>query len=935
MEKTGCTCYFYTEGIERNWTVFKQRPDEFRGFQVPQFDDMISLGEAKGPFSCHGAETPEEKVLIMHSSGSTGMPKPIFLDSIWVTAVLRQKYLVPPPGRNSRAEGWLGPSTDGKPLITSAPMYHGMSFLLFLRSIFTGPLVNMPAGVPLSANVVMEAMETKLATCGMFPPSIIADLTATERGLKALSTLDDVFYGGAPLSRQAGERVNSVTRLSSILGSVETCCIAALAPLDQADWDYYEFHPYSGAIFEDVGEGLAELVIKPIGDLRHQPIFSGFPGISEWRTSDLFEQHPAKTGLWRFKCRRDDVLVLSSGIKYDPIMFEKTVENHPLVKGALIVGHEHFQLGLILELDWEQLEQDQERDQKALLELLWPAIEAANLPNARNTCIVKNMVVFTSKEKPFARTAKHSIARRATLDLYAPEIDQLYSSDRVDEQFSDELGRLGREPDSTQLRDFIRRALEFLLQRELPDEELSDDDIIFDMGIDSVSVVVLVKGLRQALDDSVIVSAVDVYSNPTISKLAAVLINKLSSTGKDGIAKTSQSQLIEQLVTQFTADLPPHPSHTSVPPRPARHTVILTGSTGSLGSYILQTLLPSPSIEKIYCLNRTPNAHARQARIYADRGHPLDLSPVTFLHTDLSQPEFGLPSDTYTTLLATATLFIHAAWAVNFNLPLAAFAPTHLAGTRHAIAFSQRSAHACHIALVSSIASVAGAHPPVRETLLSTDAARPSMGYGASKHAAERILAASGAPASILRCGQLCGPRAGDGSWNRREWLPALVASSARLGVVPMALGAGGDVVEWLPVDVAAQAVVELSLAACGSGQEALDVFHVVNPRGASWSRLVPVIQAFYGRQGGGGKEVRGVAFEAWVDALKKVPQTREALEEVPSVKIVEFYESMAAGAFPSVSSARAVACSSALAGATPIDAALFARWLEQWASAC
>ncbi|EKG10493.1 AMP-dependent synthetase/ligase [Macrophomina phaseolina MS6] len=582
MEKTGCKCYFYTEGIERTWAVFKKRSGDFRGFQVPSFDELIALGESDGPFTCRGAETPEEKVLIMHSSGSTGMPKPILLDNIWVTSVICQKYLAPPPGRTNRAEGWLGPSTYRKPLVTSAPMYHGMYTLLFLRSIFTGPLVHTPSGVPLSAKIVMEVLETKLATCAMFPPSIIADLTATERGIKALSTLDDVFYGGAPLSREAGERVNRVTRLSSILGSVETCCIPALAPLDETDWDYYEFHPRSGAVFENVGEGLAELVIRPAGDLRYQPVFSGFPGIHEWRTNDLFEEHPAKPGLWRFKCRRDDVLVLSSGIKYDPIMFEKSVENHPLVKGALVVGHGRFQLGLILEPDWDQLPDNRAMDRKALLEQLWSAVEAANVPNAKNTRIVKSMIAFASREKPFARTAKHSIARRATLDLYADEIDELYSPDRFDDELSEQLGPLGQNPDAAQLRVFIRRALGFLLQREVPEDEHSDDDIIFDLGVDSVSVVVLVKGLRQALDDASVVTFADIYANPTISMLATAILNKLSSNGERRMDEPAETQFIEELAATYTANLPASPSRASLPPPPARHTVILTGSTGSL-----------------------------------------------------------------------------------------------------------------------------------------------------------------------------------------------------------------------------------------------------------------------------------------------------------------------------------------------------------------
>ncbi|WP_223715478.1 SDR family oxidoreductase, partial [Streptococcus pneumoniae] len=35
------------------------------------------------------------------------------------------------------------------------------------------------------------------------------------------------------------------------------------------------------------------------------------------------------------------------------------------------------------------------------------------------------------------------------------------------------------------------------------------------------------------------------------------------------------------------------------------HTVLLTGSTGTLGTYLLDTLLQDPSVTHIYCLTRS------------------------------------------------------------------------------------------------------------------------------------------------------------------------------------------------------------------------------------------------------------------------------------------------------------------------------------------
>ncbi|GME52745.1 AMP-dependent synthetase/ligase [Neofusicoccum parvum] len=704
------------------------------------------------------------------------------------------------------------------------------------------------------------------------------------------------------------------------MGSVETSCIPALAPENALDWDYFDFHPDSGIIMEDAGEGLAELVIKPLGgDLWLQPVFSIFPGISEWRTSDLFEQHPDRPGLWRFRHRQDDVLVLNNGEKYDPIMFEKTVENHPLVKGALVVGHGKIQPGLIIEPDWTLVQDDNPR---SLLQQLWPVVEEANSPDATQARIRKGMILFASREKPFCRTAKHSIAKHATLELYTPEIEALYSADRVDEELSAQLGAVGKNPGRVEIRDLVRRALKLLLGN-LPDG-YSDDDEIFTLAVDSVLVLSFARALRHALQEtSVALGSADVYANPTINTLSTVIHNKIN--GANEALETQQiprEQVMAQLVEEYTANLP-QANHNPLPP-PDCHTVILTGSTGSLGSYILETLLESPNIAKVYCLNRSEQAEERQKKTFASRGTRSDLSRATFLHADLSQPRFNLPEPTYDTLTATATLFIHAAWAVDFNHPLTSFAPTHLAGIHHAAAFALRSAHRCRLAFISSIAAVARHPSPAPESLVPfTAAAR--QGYAESKLVAERILAAAGAPVTILRCGQLAGPRAGCGAWARQEWLPSLVVSAAAMGLVPARLGAA-DALEWLPVDTAARAVVECALSAVGAG---VDVLHVAAPRATSWSALLPVVREHCRRVRGG--EVEVVGYDEWVEALKDVALTAEEVRLKPSVKMVEFYESMKVS-FPALSTARAVACSKSLRESGPVDAALFEKWLKQWA---
>lgn len=107
---------------------------------------------------------------------------------------------------------------------------------------------------------------------------------------------------------------------------------------------------------QDDGNGLFELTVQRNQHMKYHGYFHTFPDAREWRTKDLFKQHPETPELWRYMGRKDDLLVLSNGEKVNPVRMEKYVEGHPAIMGALVVGQGNFQTGILLELEWAQLE---------------------------------------------------------------------------------------------------------------------------------------------------------------------------------------------------------------------------------------------------------------------------------------------------------------------------------------------------------------------------------------------------------------------------------------------------------------------------------------------------------------------------------------------------------------------------------------------------
>src|SRR3569833_2612178 len=96
-------------------------------------------------------------------------------------------------------------------------------------------------------------------------------------------------------------------------------------------------------------------------------------------------------------------------------------------------------------------------------------------------------------------------------------------------------------------------------------------------------------------------------------------------------------------------------------------TVILTGSTGSLGTYILSTLLRCfpERIDRVYCLNRSENAKDKQSADLSKRGLP--LSPLhderfVYLHADLGSRMLGLGHVLFFLLLNEVFVFVFFVW---------------------------------------------------------------------------------------------------------------------------------------------------------------------------------------------------------------------------------------------------------------------------------
>lgn len=857
-----------------------------------------------------------------------GLPKPIRLTVGGLNTCHAQASLEPEGEFEQVCKPFLA---DNRPMLAAVPFFHAMGIIVGLRSLMCkGTIVRLPSARVLSAGLVIEAIEAIRPTSGIFPPSILEDISATEKGVQALGQLDSVFFGGAPLAAASGDKICEVTNLITVIGSTEALLMCTLIPSDRKEWGYFHWSAITGAVMEPAEEGLCELVLKP-KDTDYQAIFHTFPDINEWRTKDLFRQHASKPYFWKYSGRRDDIVVLSNGEKFNPVVTEKLIESHPLVKGAVVVGQGKFQAGLLVEPEWSQAST---QDSSAVVDQIWPMVEQANREAPAHARIYQSKIAVAKREKPFIRAAKGSIIRLQTVAVFKDEIEALYA----DEGYSSDSNQGVNE--NAELAHKIHDV--FVSSLSTFQKSTADDVDIFSLGVDSLDVLALANAINKAVRGASVTAPI-IYSYPSVNQLARALSQSASKSHGQQVLPLSREEKMDQMVRKYTGDMVRQKRSPKLTKPLNKHTVIVTGSTGSLGTHILEQLLANPEVEKVYCLNRSDNAEARTKESFSKHKHiATSISKAEFIKTDFGLAKLGLIDEDYTRLLDTVTVFIHSAWSVDFNLSLESYEATHIAGTRRAIDFAAASAHKASIVFISSIASVGNwgaiaqdgsAVPETISSLFDNTLTLP-QGYGESKHVAAQILATAshrlGVKTAIVRAGQLAGPStsAGGAAWNRHEWLPTLVHTSKIMKKLPRTLG-NQDRVDWVPMNIAAGAVIDIATT---PSNEPTQVYHLTNPQTTSWSQLYPLVQQFYKDAG---VVIDVVEYGAWIDELKQIPQTKENAERVPGLKLLEFYESLrpeTGMGLPALETTRTEGVSKTLRDGGAVDEEVMSKWLGQWA---
>lgn len=347
---------------------------------------------------------------IIHSGGTTGLPKPVPL----------------------AASAWLAQASDivrripRVDTLSTLPLFHSFGLATLLRGLVSGTRLSLlNAFRPVTAGNVIKCLNDTSSEALVTVPYILKFLVEADGGLGRLGALRQVISAGSAIPDDLGDKVVTAGgNIFHLYGQTE-CGALMEPPSDRWLWSWVTPLPHAKPylLFEPESSGASQdlfhLVIMP--GLK-QKVLSDRPDGS-YGTKDLFQRHPTIPDLWKFAARKDDIIVMLNGEKADPIPVEDAVKVHPEVATAVAFGAGQEALGLVV----IKSQSSATLPHEDFVKVIGPSIDLGNSRVPAYARIARDMIIVKEAGTPFPATDKGTVIRSAFLKEVSGDIERLYA----------------------------------------------------------------------------------------------------------------------------------------------------------------------------------------------------------------------------------------------------------------------------------------------------------------------------------------------------------------------------------------------------------------------------------------------------------------------------------------------------------------------------
>ncbi len=352
------------------------------------------------------------------------------------------------------------------------------------------------------------------------------------------------------------------------------------------------------------------------------------------------------------------------------------------------------------------------------------------------------------------------------------------------------------------------------------------------MGLDSLGAAELTALIEDEFSREL--PAALLFECPTLESLSRFIESLFAGTPLARSNGDSKETIMAGMLSDavLPADIVP-----TCPRDPLLDNVLLTGSTGFVGAYLLRSLLRNkPAV--VYCLVR-PNGidgttrvrqNLQQYGIWEDDF----ASRIRCVYGDIGQPLLGMTSQVFANTAQSTGAIYHAAAAVDWVRPYKDLRDVNVIGTRELLRLActgaSKSFHFLSSLAVCYSTDAAGEALESDDPL--TNLRGLHFGYAQSKCVAESLVrqaALRGSRATVTRPTLISGDST-SGISNADDLLSRFLRGCIELGAAPDLDWA----MDCVPVDHVADAMVQLSQNRLSGG-----VYHLINPKLRYWRECV------------------------------------------------------------------------------------------------
>jgi len=203
MEQTDCQVLLQPKEKPQDQaigSILQQRP--MKTIDMPTIDQLLDKTAVDHfTFDIPWSDAVHQPFLTLHTSGSTGLPKPIDINHGLISTIDAQQMLADVDGRSVTARAWAN-----RTVYTALPPFHSAAINFFTYSVFQSTeLLFGPSNQPPSVRTVEQILDTHVTSAGVMAPSLLAEVSAEESVLQKMSRWSSVTFGGGPLPQQAGD----------------------------------------------------------------------------------------------------------------------------------------------------------------------------------------------------------------------------------------------------------------------------------------------------------------------------------------------------------------------------------------------------------------------------------------------------------------------------------------------------------------------------------------------------------------------------------------------------------------------------------------------------------------------------------------------------------------------------------------------------------